>query len=483
MSPPTLPTTRDLPGGTATAVGCIALFLLPFAAVGAFATVQALQAARAGDWAQAGFLSIFAVTFGGVGFGGLTAVAFGRRQLAAAAQREGQHPDEPWLWRADWASHRITDSSRTEMWTALAFAVFWNLVSLPGAIFGVRAALHEGNRLGFLALLFPAAGLGLLGWAARATLRYRRFGTSRFQLATLPAPVGHSLEGTVRTPEGLRPAEGFRVVLSCIRRETTGSGKNRSTTERVLWQEERRAMGGAGGIPVAFAIPRDAAPCDPGNASTRVLWRLGVTGDVPGVDYSATFEVPVFRTAASDAPPTDADRAAAAATLVPADYRQPAGSRIEVSVTRRGTEIYFPPARNAGFAIGLTAFLGIWVGAIVLTIVLRAPILFPIVFGAFGLLLAFLVLDAWLAVTRVVAGDGAITVASGWLVPRRERLLRAAEVADITPRITSQAGTTPYYDVTITTTGGKRVTAGSGVRDKREAEWLAATILKAVRPG
>ena len=61
-------------------------------------------------------------------------------------------------------------------------------------------------------------------------------------------------------------------------------------------------MGGAAGIPVAFAIPRDAMPSDPGNANDRVLWRLQVIGEVPGVDYSAAFEVPVFRTSASDAP-------------------------------------------------------------------------------------------------------------------------------------------------------------------------------------
>jgi hypothetical protein len=286
----------------------------------------------------------------------------------------------------------------------------------------------------------------------------------------------------VRTPSDLRPPEGFRVVLSCIRRETTGSGKNRSTTERLLWQDERRTRGGAGGLPVAFAIPSDATPSDPGTSATRVLWRLDVTGDVPGVDYAAAFEVPVFRTSASDAPLTDTDRAAAAASMLPADYHPPAGSRIQVGTTRRGTEIFFPAARNVGFAGGVTVFTAIWIGAIVLTLVFRAPILFPIVFGLFGLLLVWMVLDAWLGVTRVTAGDGQVTVATGWLVPRRERRLRAAEIAGVTARIGSQQGTTPFYDISIETTAGKRVAAGRSVRDKREAEWLAAAITQAIAP-
>lgn len=481
MTAPTL-AVRGSGTNTALALGCGVLFLLPFAGVGVFTAVAAVRAAAASNWPQAGFLSIFALTFGGVGFGGLVALAVARRRLADTESRRAQHPDEPWLWRADWASGVVTDSSKVEMWTAWIFAALWNLISFPGGVLGARAAIREGNRLAFIALLFPAIGLGLLAWAVRATLRYRRYGVSRFALSSCPGVVGHMLAGTVRTPSDLRPPEGFDVVLSCIRRETTGSGKSRSTTEHLLWQEERRAMGGPTGLPVAFAIPSDAHPSDPGMSDNRVLWRLQVTGDVPGVDYVAKFEVPVFRTAESDAPSTDVDRAAAAAALVPADYRQPAGSRIRVSTTRRGTEIYFPPARNPGFAIGITVFTAIWTGAIALMLALHAPILFPIVFGLFALILVYLLLQAWLGVTRVIAGDGQVTIASGWLMPQRERTIRAGEIKEVTTRIASQQGDTAYYDIVVETTAGSRVAAGRSVRDKREAEWLAATIAKAAAP-
>jgi hypothetical protein len=103
------------------------------------------------------------------------------------------------------------------------------------------------------------------------------------------------------------------------------------------------------------------------------------------------------------------------------------------------------------------------------------------VFGGFCLLLLLVVMDVWLGITRVTAGNGHVTVATGWLAPRHERTLRAAEVADVTTRITAQAGTTPYYEVSIETTAGKRVAAGGGIRDKREAEWLAARLKAAIR--
>jgi hypothetical protein len=474
------PATRRAAASTLPALGCIVLFLLPFAAGGTFAGVMAIRAARSGDWANAGFLTIFVLVFGGVGFGGIAAVLAGRRKVEAAAAREAAHPDEPWLWREDWAARRITDDSRRQMWFAWIFTALWNLVSFPSAFLAVRAALNEGNRAALVALLFPIVGVGLLVWALRATLRYRRFGVSQLDLATVPAAVGHSLEGTLRTPAGLRPAEGFRVALSCIRRVTTGSGRDRSTSESVLWQDERMLPGTGAGVPVAFAIPADAAPYDALHGSDGTLWRLEASAEVPGVDYAARFDVPVFRTAASDQPRTAAELAVAAQSAVPADYRQPAGSRIEVSSTRRGTEIYFPRARNPGMAVGLTCFLALWAAATWGAVALGAPIIFPLVFGAFGLLLVVMVLDQWLGVTRVTAGDGAVTVVSGWITPRRERVLRAGEIADVTIRIGSQSGGTPYYDLTIVTTAGKRVGAGGGVRDKREAEWLAGVIRGAV---
>jgi hypothetical protein len=269
--------------------------------------------------------------------------------------------------------------------------------------------------------------------------------------------------------------------LTCIRRATTGSGDDRSTSETVLWQEEQQAAGAGVTIPVEFAIPADAAPCDPGMASDRTLWRLDVTADVLGIDYAASFEVPVFRTAESTRPRTDAERAMAARFGIPAGYQQPLGSPIQVSTTRRGVEIYYPRARNPGMAAGLTVFLGIWVAAIWATVHFDAPLIFPLVFGLFGVLLLIVVLDQWLTVTRVTAGDGAVTVATGWLLPRRERTLRAAEVMEVTTRIGSEAGRTPYYDVTLVTTAGKRVAAGGGIGDKREAEWLAGVIRRAVK--
>jgi hypothetical protein len=468
-------------------LGCVALFLLPFAAAGLFAAFQATRSAMSGDWGQTGLLAAFALTFGGVGFGGLAAAIAGRRRLAETTALKDRNPAAPWLWRPDWVAGRVDDSSRATMWLAWIFAALWNLISVPSAVLALRTSAWKEKPAVLLVLLFPAIGIGILVWAIRATLRYRRFGVSLLELGTRPGLVGHSLAGTVRATTTLRPADGFQVALRCIRRATTGSSRNRSTTESILWEEDRRVPGqvvrdaaGMGTtIPIAFAIPPDALACDDSDSDDRILWRLEVSAGVPGIDYAVTFEVPVFRTELSEQPPT-ASEAAMAAPVEVGSYRQPADSRIEVTTSRRGTEIYFPAARNPGAASGITFFLALWSGVVWALIHFHAPLLFPIVFGAFDVLLLVGVLELWLRVSRVVAGNGSLTVTSGYIAAGGERTLPASAIQDVITRIGMQSGTRPYYDIVVNTKDGKKIIAGRALRDKREAEWLAAIITQAV---
>ena len=460
------------------------LFLLPFAGTGIVTAVLAIRAALTGDLGQAGLLAIFSLVFGGVGIGGIFGALAVRRRLAEIDRLKTRHPDSPWLWRKDWAAGRIEDAGHAMMWVAWGFAGLWNLISLPTGVMGVREALEKDNTLALLALLFPAVGFGLLAWAARATARYRRYGVSVFEMETTPASLGHGLTGMVRTNSALAVPEGFRVVLSCLRLVTTGSGDDSSTTESILWQEERtvaaRTSRGPDGmtttVPIAFALPGDGQPCDDSNSRDRVVWRLEVSASVPDVDYGSTFEVPVFRTARSAEPITSDEQSRLRDPAARVEYRQPPESKIRVSTSRRGTEIAFPAARNPGAAAGVSVFFAIWSVAIWFMIHMGAPVLFPIVFGLFQLILLYMVLELWLGVARVTVDSSAVTVASGYVAPFRERRYAAAEIAEVTTKIGMQAGGRPYYDLTFVRSDGKRVTAATSIRDKREAEWLAGVV-------
>jgi len=332
------------------AFGCFVLFLLPFCGVGIFMAVNTLRAATAGQWAEAPFFLVFALAFGGIGFGLLGVALRGRARAAEVERLKAEHPDQPWLWRPDWAAGRIEGSSRRSMFAVWGFALLWNVITagvVPPVV--IQEYVEKRNRLALLALVFPAVGIGLLIWAVRLTLRYRKFGVSIFRVAQVPGVTGRKLYGVILTNTYVRPDDGFGLTPNCVNRVTTRSGGESSTRERILWQEERQVTetGHVGrtatAIPVSFRLPLNARETDASDPSSEILWRLEARASVPGVEYHAGFEVPVFRTPASEIPlPPEEEEPLAEYT---AEYRQPPDSRIYVTSGLRRTEIFFAPAR------------------------------------------------------------------------------------------------------------------------------------------
>ncbi|NIR44239.1 MAG: hypothetical protein GWN99_08935 [Gemmatimonadetes bacterium] len=457
------------------AIGCLTLFLLPFCAVGIGAAVATARYAVVGDWAQAALTLVFALLFGGVGFGMLGVAYYGLRRARAARELQERHPDEPWLWRTDWATGRIESSGRHRMYRAWAFAVFWNLIAFTVPIVVLPEALADGEKLALLILAFPAIGLILLGRAIYLTLRHRKYGVSVLRLATVPGVVGRALRGVILTDSWIRPADGFPVKLLCVNRVVSRSGNRRSVRETVLWEDAQRVtrahqVGRATAIPVGFRLPADARESDASDSSDQIIWRVETSASVPGVDFGASFDVPVFRTAESEEPLTEEE-----ATALPEsepEFRQPPASRIEVRERPQRAEIYFPAARNLGFAVGITVFFVIWTAVTFILPGLGAPIIFPIVFGLFGLLIGYAVVTAWLLTTHVIAEASGIWIRSGLLGFGGVRHIPADDIDDITLDIGSRAGNRSYYDIKIQRANGKRVYAGRAIPDRREAEWL-----------
>jgi len=252
----------------------------------------------------AGFM-LFALTFGGAGFGIMIAALYGRRAMREQAALQQQHPDEPWRWRREWEAGVISAGTKGKMVGMFIFAAFWNLISSP-MLFFVPGEVRDGNYAALLGLLFPLVGVGLIVAALRLALLWRRYGVTVFEMASVPGVVGGSLQGRIRIPTVVMADEDASITLECVNRRTTGSGKNRSTSENILWhadtaiprngleQEARATL-----LPIDFAIPADQPPTDDSNSNDQILWRLRAKIATAGVDFAADFEVPVFRTAKS----------------------------------------------------------------------------------------------------------------------------------------------------------------------------------------
>lgn len=471
--------------------GCGLLFAAPFCIGGLIAAGFAVR-----DLFTPGLelerrllLPVFALVFGGVGFGLVAGVLAGSRAERRKQARRRAHPGEPWRWSEDWERGRIRCSAKAGAFALSGFAGLWMAISLPVAILALREELPQGNRAALLALIFPAVGLLLMSWAGLALIRWRKYGSSVFEMSTFPGVVGGRLEGAVQVAARIEAPQGISVRLSNIERTTTGSGKNRRTDESVLWQDEILVPQSASlrsreatTIPVAFRVPFEAQPTEDSSSSRAILWRLELSAETPGADYASRFDVPVFRTPDSrpderdDGPPT------------PRTPEAPRDPRIRVHQAVGGRlELDFPAFRHPGLSLGLGLFLALWCGIVVVLLVGDAPRMFPLVFGGFAVLIAW----GWLSLTfggsRAVADSERLSVTRRYFgVPIRTRSVRAAEVKRLRLKIGMQAGgarQTAYHDLIAETATGRKLVVGRALRSRREGEWLVRRLEEALGRG
>jgi hypothetical protein len=415
------------------------------------------------------FLILFGGVFAGVGLGLMGAGFWGKRRVQEEERLESQHPEDPWRWKPEWADGRIRASGRAGFVMPGIMALFWNLVSLPLLFVLPEEIFEKGNRAALLGFIFPLVGLGLLVWAGRAFVRWKKYGDSVFEMSSLPGIVGGKLEGRILTSVAIDTASGFELTLNCVHRVTKGSGDSRSTTESILWQQqqhlERELLDydpTRSSIPVLFGIPYDAEPTEERSDDDEILWRLEVEAETPGIDYAAKFQVPVFKTADSQADfeLEDSAQASHLSAQDPIALLATEGIRKEFLPTG-GYALHFPAARHKGAALGMTSFFVVWTAITVFLFISDAPLLFPIAFGLFDLLMLWAVLDIWLERRRVEVRPDRLLLSGGIFGPGKTREIPRPHITAIRPIRGMQAGNKLYYRIEVTTQDGKKHLAAS----------------------
>jgi len=446
------------------------------------------------QWDHVFFLSIFSLVFGGVGVGGYGMMWFGRRKLREREMLESQYPGEPWRWRPEWDRGVIPAGSKATMVGLWAVAGFWNAISAP-VPFAIAEEWQGGNSLMLLALLFPLVGAGLLIAAVRATLIWLKYGRTELVMRSVPGVIGGELIGAVRIPQPVDFDERVTVKLSCIKKVTSGSGDDRSTSEHVLWQSEHQVdrtdvqVTQQTLVPVVFLIPYTCRPTD---EASDVSWRLEAAGATPGLDFQARIGIPVFQTAESREEVTEhstvdptvrAERMKEAARSSLVGVRELGMGRLELDV---------PPAavRSVGMFLSLAAFTIFWTAVCVGMVMFDVPILFPIVFGLLDLLLWLILLQLLTGRTQTRIGAGEIAVSSRFLCFWSRRTIPAADVHRVEIPVTSRAQSGSrqylYYSVRVFYGGSEKerhFDVADSIGNKAEAEWIAEAVENALLNG
>lgn len=463
-----------------------ALFLLPFVGFGVFAAVSGYRSLVNADMPKGEAIGILA--FGAV-FALFPMVVFalmvtGAKRKKKAKSRLDAHAERPWLLRPEWVNGRIRSGSRAALIFIWLFSLTFSGFCIPILLNFLSPTGDKGIPAVVFGGLFMLAACGLLYAAIYMTVRWLKYGKSYFELATNPGVVGGWFKGAVHSGLRLGPNDKVHLRLTCAREYTTGSGDNKSRHTDLKWQEEntipaaRVEFGGVGGatrIPTTFYIPRDCRPTTLDDSSDRIVWRLEVTADIPGVDFKATYEVPVFVTPeSSDEPPPEAAGLYELTQDQVVDYA--ATSKIRVRPAQGGgTEIYVPPRRTPRIAAVCTVFAATF-SATTVFLMLNGALFMAFVFGLFAALLIWASLGLWFGTRNTVLGADAVNVHYKVIGPGKTRTIPKADIVKVDISIGMQSGDRAYYRVRLHLGGRKTREIATGIRDKNEARWIASIV-------
>ncbi|HUR79796.1 MAG TPA: hypothetical protein VM733_03460 [Thermoanaerobaculia bacterium] len=380
-----------------------------------------------------------------------------------------QHPDEPWLWRRDWMDRTIRQSPALGGACLLGFTILWNLFAIPIGIFLVRWRWPMDARTILLAA-FPISGALLILLALYAAARRWRYGVSTCRIERSPIPLGTTLRGELDVRLREAPPQGFALRLASVRREIRGSGKDRSEHETILWQDEQTLehglMPSAIGmrVPFRFDIPHDAPPCDFTDPRNTVLWKLYASAAVPGIDYEAEFELPVFRVEGSQ--DEIADRPLSAFSWQP----PPEVSLTPDSITIRSS------ARLAD-VVSYVIFFTLWYGALYLIRQLGAPLWVVLFFALFGFAFVLFAFDFVFGRTHLTATRSLLKVRRTWLgIGPPARVLPSSAITALAPKLGVSVGNRAYHAVVATLATGSTRGIARYLRTRHDAEMLAARV-------
>ena len=195
-------------------------------------------------WGLVGFKAIFLFVFGGVGLG---LIIFAFRAPKQKDTSDPAYSDNPWLLNDEWQMPTVKSNSKKTMYFTWGFAAIWNLISAPLPFLMFNEVVEKENHAALLGLLFPLVGVGLIVWAVRCTLEWRRFGPAPVTLDPFPGAIGGHVGGTIDVNLPYDSSANILLTLTNLHSYVSGSGKNRSRREKAKWQDKQLAHTESGG--------------------------------------------------------------------------------------------------------------------------------------------------------------------------------------------------------------------------------------------
>ncbi len=433
-------------------------------------------------WGMIGFKLIFVFVFGGVGLG---LILFSLRARKKSGQSRPEIHEEPWLANDDWQTASIKSSSRQTMYFTWGFAAFWNLISAPLPFVIFREVTRNDNYIALVGLLFPLVGAGLITWAVRRTMEWRRFGPAPILLDPFPGSIGGHVGGTIDVKLPYDSNARFLLTLTSLYSYISGSGKDRSRKSSAKWQDMQIAhsTSGARGTRLSFRfdVPDNLHESDAEqNEDEYYLWQLNLKAELPGADIDRDYEIPVYATRqqSQQLSSFSIERARSSQKQIDLEIIKEM-VRLDSGVS--GRSILYPAGRNLW-----SGFMGVIFGAIFTAVgwyllTEAGKFFMAVIFGGIGLLvLIFSLYFALNSLQVVVRGSDIWSIRRIFGMPLRQSRMRRSAVVRIDRKksSTSQSGTKHVVRYTLIALDrqGRKMVVGEGFKGVSQAKVAAEFI-------
>ena len=426
-------------------------------------------------WGLLGFKSIFLLVFGGIGLGLFILVW---RTPPEKDKSLPEYKESPWLLNDNWQTPTIRSASKTAMWGAWAFAVFWILISaaLPFLIY--EEVAEKENYLALVGLLFPLIGIGLLVWAIRRTREWTRFGAAPVTLDPFPGSIGGHVGGTIDLNLPFDASTQFQLTLTNIHSYMSGSGDDRSRKEKAAWQDALVAHAAPGGkgtrLTFRFDVPEGLDAADADKDDSYYAWRLNLKAELDGTDLDRDYDIPVYATAQVSKYLSDAAVQTARAkqnAIDDASIRKV----FELQFDTSGKRMLYPMGRYFGSTLGGFVIGSLFAGVGWYLVVQMGERLFGGVFGGVGALIALVCLYLMFNSLEVSKEMNSIRSVRRWLgIPISRKIMHLNEFLrldkDSTFQTQSGGKHVMHYSILAIDKSGNKMTVGEGFKGENEAK-------------
>ncbi|BFM18537.1 hypothetical protein R50073_47200 [Maricurvus nonylphenolicus] len=405
----------------------------------------------------------------------------------------------PWLAKEEWSPTGINSNNKMVLGLWWFGALFVNTISSP-ILFQMPKALSRGEYGILVGLLFVAIGFFLIYKAIQKTLEQQRFGRVPVILSPFPGQIGGRVAGHLDFQQQLDKTSKFKLSLKQMRTVVSRSGNKTTTSTSSVWelngQGTLKSGINASRVYFAFEVPEsmEESRTDDGSG---YWWSLEVHGDMPGIDFKRSYEIPVFNTVsrAEDSSASSSSSVVLSTNVSSSSSSQPSdvvtakpqtdfSNQLEnfLDIQQLADGILIKQAAGKQKMAVPTAIFGFLFGAIGIGIGFTgAPLIFPIVFSAFGFLFGAIGINMLITGYETYIDQVGISHKVFRLGKERKHLVWSKEgllglCLKEGGSSSSGAKTTEYFDILLQNADGEKINISNGIEGRQAANQLLDSL-------